>query len=161
MLHDYLISCFSPQFLLSSASDWSLHFRKGRIHVLHLQLKQIHLEYLSSRLKRYDSDTLLSQLFQPFLSLEEDNNPVVDYLKEHVIDDDKHITLITGVGKVYPLIRSHTILNKLQTIIKTSPVVMMYPGRYDQKASMCLRLFDRLGDDNYYRAFPLEERMAK
>ena len=38
---------------------------------------------------------------------------------------------------------------------------MMYPGRYNQKASMCLRLFDRLEDDNYYRAFSLEERMVK
>lgn len=129
--------------------------------VIELLERDGYLEQVKEYEEQYDSDTLLSQLFQPFLSLEEDNNPVVDYLKEHVIDDDKHITLITGVGKVYPLIRSHTILNKLQTIIKTSPVVMMYPGRYDQKASMCLRLFDRLGDDNYYRAFPLEERVTK
>ena len=40
----------------------------------------------------------------------------------------------------------------------SNPVVMMYPGRYDQKSVMCLKLFDRLDDDNYYRAFPLEER---
>jgi len=78
-----------------------------------------------------------------------------------VKDDGNHIVLITGVGKVYPIIRSHTILNKLQPVIKKNPVVMMYPGRYDLNNSMCLRLFDRLGDDNYYRAFPLEERMTR
>lgn len=52
-------------------------------------------------------------------------------------------------------------MNKLQPIVKKNPVVMMYPGRYDLNNTMCLRLFDRLGDDNYYRAFPLEERMGK
>ena len=39
-----------------------------------------------------------------------------------------------------------------------NPVVMMYPGRYETKKAMTLRLFDRLDDDNYYRAFPLVER---
>ena len=34
---------------------------------------------------------------------------------------------------------------------------MMYPGRYETK-KQTLRLFDRLDDDNYYRAFPLVER---
>ena len=110
---------------------------------------------------QYDSEVLLSQLFQPFLSLEEDNNPVMQYFLNNVIDDGNHIVLITGVGKIYPIIRSHTILNKLQPVIKNNPVVMMYPGRYDLNHTMCLRLFDRLGDDNYYRAFPLEERIGK
>ena len=127
--------------------------------VVELLEKEGYLETVKEYETEYDSDTLLAQLFQPFLSLEEEQNPVIDYFKDNVMDDEDHIVLITGVGKVYPLIRSHTILNKLQSIIKLAPVVMFYPGRYDQKASMCLRLFDRLGDDNYYRAFPLEERM--
>ena len=50
------------------------------------------------------------------------------------------------------------ILNNLQNIFKRNPVVMMYPGRYETKKAMTLRLFDRLDDDNYYRAFPLVER---
>ncbi|MDY6090559.1 MAG: DUF1788 domain-containing protein [Bdellovibrionota bacterium] len=129
--------------------------------VIELLENQGYLERVKDFETQYDSSTLLSQLFQPFLSLEEDKNPILDYVNEHLIDDDNHIVLITGVGKVYPFIRSHTILNKLQSVIRNAPVVMMYPGRYNQKASMCLRLFDRLEDDNYYRAFSLEERMVK
>jgi len=120
-----------------------------------------YLETVKEYETQYDSDILLSQLFQPFLSLEEDDNPVIRYFIDNVIDDGNHIILITGVGKAYPIIRSHTILNKLQPIIKNNPVVMMYPGRYDLNNTMCLRLFERLGDDNYYRAFPLEERIGK
>lgn len=120
-----------------------------------------YLETVKEYETQYDSEILLSQLFQPFLSLEEDDNPVIRYFIDNVIDDGNHIILITGVGKAYPIIRSHTILNKLQPIVKNDPVVMMYPGRYDLNNTMCLRLFERLGDDNYYRAFPLEERIGK
>lgn len=119
-----------------------------------------YMENIADYEKENDSATILEAL-QDFLSLNADSNPMIDVFKEKVIDDSKHIVLITGVGKAYPIIRSHTILNNLQPIVRNDPVVMFYPGRYDQKSAMCLRLFDRLGDDNYYRAFPLEERIGK
>lgn len=107
--------------------------------------------------KDYDKQHLLSEIFQPILSVEEDDNEFLENFK--VVDDDgTKIILVTGVGKSYPVIRSHTILNNLQNIFKRNPVVMMYPGRYETKKAMTLRLFDRLDDDNYYRAFPLVER---
>jgi len=129
--------------------------------VIELLQKEGYLETVKEYEAQYDEDVLLSQLFQPFLSLEEDTNPIMNYILENTKDDGNHIVLITGVGKSYPIIRSHTILNKLQPLIKRNPVVMMYPGRYDLNTNMCLRLFDRLGDDNYYRAFPLVERIKK
>ncbi len=106
----------------------------------------------------YDKDLLLREVFQPLLSVEEDENSFLDKFKTEVPDDGKTIVLITGVGKAFPIIRSHTILNNLQSIFKNNPVVMMYPGRYEIKNAMTLRLFERLDDDNYYRAFPLVER---
>ncbi len=106
----------------------------------------------------YDKDLLLREVFQPLLSVEEETSPFLDKFKEAVEDNGKYIVLITGVGKVYPIVRSHTILNNLQSIFRRNPVVMMYPGRYEIKNAMTLRLFERLDDDNYYRAFPLVER---
>lgn len=106
----------------------------------------------------YDKDLLLREVFQPLLSVEEEASAFLDKFKEGIEDDGKSIVLITGVGKVYPIVRSHTILNNLQSIFRHNPVVMMYPGRYEIKNSMTLRLFERLDDDNYYRAFPLVER---
>jgi hypothetical protein len=129
--------------------------------LVELLKKEGYLDTVTEYETQYDSATLLSQLFQPFLSLEEDSNPMMNYFHDKVIDDGQHIVLITGVGKAYPIIRSHTILNKLQSAVFKDPVVMMYPGRYDQKKMMCLNLFDRLGEDSYYRAFPLEERIGK
>jgi len=106
----------------------------------------------------YEKDLFLREVFQPLLSVEEDNNSFLDKFKSGVPDDGKSIVLITGVGKAFPIIRSHTILNNLQSIFRNNPVVMMYPGRYETKSSMTLRIFELLDDDNYYRAFPLVER---
>lgn len=108
----------------------------------------------------YDKDLLLREVFQPLLSVEEDESAFLDRFKNDIPDDGEHIVLLTGVGKAFPIIRSHTILNNLHSIFKRNPVVMMYPGRYELKTAQTLRLFERLDDDNYYRAFPLVERRA-
>jgi hypothetical protein len=108
--------------------------------------------------KEYEKSLLLSEIFQPLLAVEECDNRLIEMFKERATDDGSKIVLITGVGKSYPIIRSHTILNNLQSVFRKNPVVMMYPGRYEIKNSMTLRLFERLDDDNYYRAFPLVER---
>ena len=108
--------------------------------------------------KDYDKDLLLREVFQTLLSVEEEENAFLDKFKEDIADDGNSIVLITGVGKAFPVVRSHTILNNLQSIFRRNPVVMMYPGRYEIKEKMTLRLFERLDDDNYYRAFPLVER---
>lgn len=108
--------------------------------------------------QEYDRNLLLSEIFQPLLSVEEKDNRLIEMFKERAEDTGEKIVLITGVGKSYPIIRSHTILNNLQSVFRHNPVVMMYPGRYEIKNSMTLRLFERLDDDNYYRAFPLVER---
>ena len=106
----------------------------------------------------YDKRLLLSEIFQPLLSVDEEDNRLIDMFKDSAADTGEYIVLITGVGKSFPIIRSHTILNNLQSVFRRNPVVMMYPGRYEIKNSMTLRLFERLDDDNYYRAFPLVER---
>lgn len=71
-------------------------------------------------------------------------------IKEQI--GDHNVIFITGVGKVFPFVRSHNILNNLQEAIDKTPVVMFFPGVYDGQS---LRLFGKLKDDNYYRAFRL------
>ncbi|HLR92428.1 MAG TPA: DUF1788 domain-containing protein [Atopostipes sp.] len=66
--------------------------------------------------------------------------------------NDHNVVFITGVGKIYPFVRSHTILNNLQECLDKIPVIMFYPGVYDGQS---LNLFGSFKDDNYYRAFQL------
>ena len=62
------------------------------------------------------------------------------------------ILLITGVGKVYPFMRSHKILDNIQHIFADIPVLMLYPGKFDGQD---LDLFGKFLDGHYYRAFNL------
>ena len=62
------------------------------------------------------------------------------------------VILITGVGEVYPFLRLHTLLDNIQPLVRDVPIVALYPGRFDGRS---LRLFGRLEDENYYRAFDL------
>ena len=75
---------------------------------------------------------------------------IVHYIQEHT--PEKAIIFITGIGKCYPIIRSHTVLNNLHLVIDNVPVVLFYPGSYDGQE---LVLFDEIKDENYYRAFRL------
>lgn len=63
-----------------------------------------------------------------------------------------NIVFLTWVWKIYPLIRSHTILNNLHHIIPWVNLIMMFPWEYTKVE---LKLFSKLKDDNYYRAFKL------
>lgn len=65
------------------------------------------------------------------------------------------IMFITGVGEVFPYIRSHNILNNLQKVAREKPTVMFFPGDYKHslESGASLELFELLRDDKYYRAF--------
>ena len=80
------------------------------------------------------------------------DSQIVKYIQEHT--PEKAIVLLAGIGKCYPILRSHTVLNNLHQVIDGVPVVMFYPGKYDGQE---LVLFGEIKDDNYYRAFKLVE----
>jgi hypothetical protein len=65
------------------------------------------------------------------------------------------VLFLSGVGEVYPFIRSHSVLNNLQSTAKEKPTLMFFPGDYThaQATGASLELFGRLHDDKYYRAF--------
>lgn len=71
-----------------------------------------------------------------------------------------NVMFITGVGEVFPYIRSHNILNNLQRVAKEQPTLMFFPGKYQHSlaSGASLRLFDKLTDDKYYRAFNILDR---
>lgn len=62
------------------------------------------------------------------------------------------VLFLTGVGKVYPYMRSHKMLDSMQQVFSDIPIVMFYPGEFNGQS---LILFDKFHDGNYYRAFNL------
>ena len=84
------------------------------------------------------------------LRINDDDSLIVKYIQERT--PQEAVVFLTGIGKCYPLLRSHKVLNNLHQAMDRVPVVMFYPGKYDGQE---LVLFGSIKDDNYYRAFRL------
>lgn len=75
-------------------------------------------------------------------------------IRSKIDDGDFDILFLSGIGEVFPYIRSHNVLNNLQSVVTGKPMLMFFPGRYEQSDTLgsSLVLFGRLNDDQYYRA---------
>lgn len=81
------------------------------------------------------------------------NDVFIPHLKQLIDTCMADLYFLAGVGHTYPFIRSHNILNNLQNVAKKAPTIMFFPGKYNGHS---LELFGKLKDDNYYRAFPID-----
>ena len=72
-------------------------------------------------------------------------------------EDNVDAVLLSGVHHLFPLVRTHLLLNCLQPLLGRVPLVVTFPGSYHQSPSThsALVLFDQISQDNYYRAFDL------
>ncbi|TVQ65168.1 MAG: DUF1788 domain-containing protein [Balneolaceae bacterium] len=78
---------------------------------------------------------------------------LIPAIRQQVKEKDPQLLMIHGVGSAFPFIRSHNVLNNLQSAVKEIPTIMFFPGEYTGRS---LELFGLLKDDNYYRAFNLD-----
>ena len=83
-------------------------------------------------------------------------------IKGRIAAEQFQILFLTGIGEVFPFVRSHTVLNNLQTVVADRPMLMFFPGRYEQFDILgsSFVLFGRLKDDQYYRAKNILEQEA-
>ncbi len=130
--------------------------KRPGLKVKHINLFDLINDHLENRkllqkslLKQQnEGDTALQKAFSGVLKTEK----LVRIFQEVAQPEAQDLVLVSGVGSVWPLVRSHTLLNNLQTVMGRTPLVMFYPGRYDGQT---LRLFGKVKSNNYYRAFRL------
>jgi hypothetical protein len=130
--------------------------QKPGLQVKHINLFDFVLDYLKSRdlldkavrMQREKGDEALIRALSGPL----DENKIATYFGEIAEPGLHDLVILSGVGSVWPLLRSHILLNNLHPIMGRTPLVMFYPGRYDGQS---LRLFGKLKNVNYYRAFKL------
>lgn len=130
------------------------------VRVLEINLYDLSIEILKARdiwtriLEMEDSVSKdqLKELLQGVLDPEAH---LVPGIAAKMAESDFEVLFLSGVGEVFPYIRSHNVLNNLQSTAKEKPTVMFFPGDYTQslEAGASLDLFGRLHDDKYYRAF--------
>ncbi len=137
--------------------------RKPGLKVAHVNLFEFVLDYLKSRklleksleLQRAKGNEALLKALKGVLGEEK----LARRFGEVARPEEQDLVLVSGVGSVYPMLRSHALLSNLHSVMGQTPLVMFYPGRYDGAA---LRLFGKTGlagdrqvAARYYRAFRL------
>lgn len=161
--------------LANKLASLSLPYLDGRgVNVLEINLYDLSIDLLKNREGSdegislwdqiihnepdYDKDGLL-ELLQNVLDPREHLIPAI---AERLAPDDFDVLFLSGIGEVFPYIRSHNVLNNLQSTAKSKPTVMFFPGeyRYSLAHGASLELFGRLHDDKYYRAFNIFETQA-
>lgn len=96
----------------------------------------------------------LKELLQGVLDPE---THLIPEIRARLAERQFDVLFLSGVGEVFPYIRSHKVLNNLQSTAKEKPTVMFFPGKYTQSldTGASLDLFGILHDDKYYRAFDI------
>ncbi len=97
----------------------------------------------------------LKEALQSILDIQE---VLMPRIKSIIDSHQAKVYFLTGIGLVYPFIRSHNVLNNLQNVAKEAPTVMFFSGEYN---GYSLELFGLLKDDNYYRAFNIDNYKLK
>lgn len=60
------------------------------------------------------------------------------------------LIILSGVGKVFPFMRVHSLLEAMQPLFNDVPILVFYPGEFD---GHYVKLFNKLKANEYYRAF--------
>ena len=84
------------------------------------------------------------------------------YFAARMKEDQYRLIMIYQVGEVFPFMRTHNVLNNLQTVVTDRPLVVFFPGAYETSPEMgfCLSLFGKFPGP-YYRAFKLEDYLIR
>lgn len=149
--------CYPPyeEMLIRSFTEKLVDDKNEKFNVINYDLYEVFLEILKDKRiidkveqleEKKGKDNLLKQLQKiatPIAFIEKMN------YEPHKLGD---IILLTGVGKVFPYMRSHNLLENIQVYFSDIPVVVFYPGAYD---GVSPKLFNKFSDGHYYRAFNL------
>lgn len=133
------------------------------LRVLHLNLLDVVLDYLNQRglfdkaLKMEaakDATAVLRALKGPLAAVK-----IRDFIAAEHKPAEYDLVILSGVGSVWPMLRAHSLLNSLHTVMDKTPLLMFYPGTFD---GITLRLFGQIAATTsrpdkkpYYRAFIL------
>ena len=130
------------------------------IGILHINLFDLMVELLKERgiwdrVLRIEPTFTKDKLKETLQGVLDPEKHLIPAIGRKMAQSEFDFLILSGVGEVYPYIRSHTILNNLQSTAKDKPTVLFFPGTYTQSLEdgASLDLFGILHDDKYYRAF--------
>jgi Domain of unknown function (DUF1788) len=147
---------FLERTVLTNLNKSQPPIRAGVINLFDLVIQLLQERKLLDKaieMQRIKGDDAVMAALRPVLKEDKLAEKVVSIVNLDNID----LLILWGVGSAYPMLRTHTLLSALHPLMGRTPLLMFYPGRYD---GYSLRLFNKLSEDHYYRAFRLVPEMA-
>jgi len=133
------------------------------VRVVDLDIYDLAIELLQQRglwdrLLTAEPSSTKDQLKELLQGVLDPQDHLIPAIAKRIADENYDILFLSGVGQVFPYLRSHTILNNLQSTAKSRPTVLFFPGAYKHSLleGASLDLFECLHDDKYYRAFNID-----
>lgn len=102
----------------------------------------------------HESEMQKDEFLEALHSLLDIETVIVPEISKKMQNSEFDVMFITGVGEVFPYIRSHTILTNLHKFIKDKPTLMFFPGeyKYSENRGSNFSLFNKFPEDREYRA---------
>jgi hypothetical protein len=134
----------------------------SKVDLFELVLSDLRKNHLLDELIANESDYSKKDLFETLQNISDPKTRLVPRIVEEISRDTAKLALITGSGRVYPFLRTHSILESLQPAMIKHPVIILFPGEYtqDEHGGSHLRLFGSVPSPNinnpFYRAVNLD-----
>lgn len=81
---------------------------------------------------------------------------IIPRIQSLITEQQPQFAFIHAIGRVYPFLRSHGILNNIDELTADCNLIFFFPGDYD---NLQLKLFGKISDENYYRGQNLNDIM--
>lgn len=130
------------------------------VSILHINLYDLSIELLKERgiwdrILNAEQNVVKEKFKELLQGVLDPENHLIPAIARKMERTNFDVMFISGAGEVFPYIRTHNVLNNLQSTAKDKPTVLFFPGRYTHslEGGASLDLFGKLHDDKYYRAF--------
>ena len=132
--------------------------KKGKtaiiINLYELAMQLLEEEGVLETILEEESDIPQEDISSTLDSILDMKSVIIPCIQDKISESNPDFVFITGVGRVYPFIRSHGILNNIEELAMNNNLILFFPGEYN---NLQLSLFGTISDENYYRGHNLNE----
>lgn len=132
--------------------------KKGKtaiiINLYELAMQLLEEEGVLETILEEESDIPQEDISSTLDSILDMKSVIIPGIQDKICESNPDFVFIIGVGRVYPFIRSHGILNNIEELAMNNNLILFFPGEYN---NLQLSLFGTISDENYYRGHNLNE----
>lgn len=129
------------------------------VDLYQLLLQELREEGLFDDIVNDEQDFDRSDLLETLQNYADPSTRLAQRLAKEMSDSSIAMTFVTGIGHIFPFMRTNDLMDSIQPMMMNHPLVIFFPGdyTYSEEFGYQLRLFGTLQPKGYYRAFNLDQ----